>query len=578
MHPLPITQWLGRYTRESFGSDVVAGVITATLLIPQAMAYSQLAGLPPQIGLYASMLPPVLYALFGSSTTLAVGPVAVASIMVAAALGSIWTPGSPEYVAGAFILSFLVGGLLLLMGLVRLGVVANFLSHPVLSGFTNAAALVILVSQLEPLLGTGDLTWQRLGELAAGIHLPTAAVGVGAVLVLVLVARYGARWLAALGVAPRLRGLLTRLTPLLLVAGGTAAVWAFDLHARAGVAVVGEIPAGLPALTLPAFDLEIWTRLFGAAVAIALVSFVESLSIAKVLAARRREKIDANQELVGLGVANLGAALTSGSPVCGGFSRSVVNFEAGARTQVAAIVTASLIALAALFFTPLLFHLPVAILAAIVVVSVTSLFDLRTLTLCWRYNPADAVALLATFVAVLVAGIEVGIALGVVLSLLLFLWRTSQPHMAVVGRVGRTEHFRNVERHRVTTYPGILAVRVDESLYFANTQALEQRLLNAVAERPEVEHLLLICNAVNLIDTSALETLEDLIEELRNAGVTLHLAEVKGPVRDRLERTDLLDKLAPGRVFLSTHEAIEALSGRTPPSGTEQPPRRRESQ
>jgi len=553
----------------TLASDVVAGIITATLLIPQAMAYSQLAGLPPEIGLYASMAPPVLYALVGSSRTMAVGPVAVASLMLAAALSALWPAGSPDYIAGAVLMALLVGLLLLLMGLARLGVVANFLSHPVLSGFTNAAALVIVVSQLKHLMGLAvpqGGPFQTLVQLAGAVRSanpPTALLAGLAVLLLLVVMRRGAGWLRRLNVGEVRSDIVVRVFPLLLVVASTALVgW---LGADSGIAVVGSIPRGLPSLTVPSLDPELWLRLAGAAAAIALVSFVESLSIARVLAARRRQKVDANRELVGLGLANLGAAFTGASPVCGGFSRSVVNFEAGARTQFAGVVTAVVIALTAVFFTPLFFYLPVAVLAAIVVVSVAGLLDLHTLRLCWRYNRADAAALVGTFVVVLTYGMEAGIASGVVLSSALFLWRTSRPHAAIVGRVGDSEHFRNVDRHEVTTYSGVMAIRVDESLYFANSQALEDLLLNTVADRQDVRHVVLICSAVNFIDTSALETLENLIGELRNAGVTLHLAEVKGPVMDALQRVQLLARLAPGQVFLSTHQALTTLTTPTNP-------------
>lgn len=563
------------YIRSDFPSDLIAGVITATLLVPQAMAYSQLAGLPPQIGLYASMAPPLLYALVGSSRTMAVGPVAVASLMLAAALGARWPAGSPEYIAGAVVVAGLVGILLTIMSLARLGVVANFLSHPVLSGFTNAAALVILVSQLPSLVGL-SVPRGEVHEVLAGIvanlaqaHIATAALAAAAVTLLLVVSRRGGRVLAAMGIPERRADVLVRIFPLVLVAATTWLVG--RLLTDSGIAVAGDIPQGLPPLALPPLQLDVWLDLSGAAVAIALVSFVESLSIARVLAARRRQKVNANRELMGLGVANLGAAFTGASPVCGGFSRSVVNFEAGARTQVAGIVTATMIAFTALFLTPWFYHLPEAVLAAIVVVSIIGLFDLHTLRLCWRYNRADALALAATFLAVLAEGMEAGLLVGVALSAGLFLWRTSRPHAAVVGRVDDTEHFRNVERHAVTTYPGLLAIRVDESLYYANTQALEELLLNSVADRPDVRHVVLICSAVNVIDTSALETLENLAEELRAAGTTLHLAEVKGPVMDGLNRVSLLDKLSPGRVFLSTHEAVRTLVEGMESAGEERP-------
>lgn len=555
-----------RYDRDDLVSDLIAGSITATLLIPQAMAYSQLAGLPPEIGLYASMLPPVMYALVGSSRTLAVGPVAVASLMLAASLGKFWPVGSAEYVAGACIVAAMVGLILTFMGIARLGVVANFLSHPVLSGFTNAAALVIVLSQLKHLLGIqlahGNVreTLQGLFDVWPDTNGVTLSIGVVAVLVLIAAGRFGENALRALRVPDPGRGMLIRLVPLLLVVGGTLVAATFEFSQARAVAVTGVVPAGLPEFKVPELSFERWARLFGASLAIALVGFVESLSIAKVLAARRRENIDPDRELIGLGMANLGGALTGASPVCGGFSRSAVNFEAGARSQVAALVCATFIALTALFFTPLLFHLPTSVLAAIVIVSVVGLIDLHTLRLCWQYDRADAMAWVATFVTVLGVGMEAGIAVGVGLSTLLHLWRTSRPHIAIVGRLGNSEHFRNIERYEVTTYPGILAIRIDESLYFANAHSLEARLLNAVAEQPDVGHLVLICNAVNGVDTSALETLEKIVAEMREAGVTVHLAEVKGPVMDRLGRSEFLEQLAPGRVFVSAHDAINELT------------------
>ncbi|NQV79581.1 MAG: STAS domain-containing protein, partial [Alphaproteobacteria bacterium] len=272
-------------------------------------------------------------------------------------------------------------------------------------------------------------------------------------------------------------------------------------------------------------------------------------------------KIDANQELLALGAANIAASVTGGYPVAGGFGRSGVNFAAGANTPLASIITAVLMALTLLFLTPLFYYLPRTALAAIIIVAVLNLIDIRTFRDAWRYNKADAVSLAATFVSVLVAGVEAGIVFGLAVSLALYLWRTSRPHIAVVGRVGETEHFRNVLRHSVKTVPGVLAIRVDESLYFANASYLEDHLLSAVADDKTIEHVVLICSAVNFIDASALDTLENMIVELRDAGVTLHLAEVKGPVTDKLQRTAFLEHLKPGSLYLSTHDALRALTG-----------------
>jgi len=564
---VPALGWLRRYDRAALPADLIAGAITAIMLVPQAMAYAQLAGLPPEVGLYASIAPLVLYALFGSSRTMAVGPVAVASLMVANALSGVAAPGSEEYVGAALVLAATVGGMLTLMGLLRLGVLANFLSHSVLAGFTTAAAILIALSQAKYLLGIPVPRGLRLDETIVTIlgglpaaDLATAVVAAAAVALLVVWRGPLKRALVRLGVPEGAAGLAAKAGPLVAVAAFTAGATALRL-AEGGVAVVGTIPQGLPGVALPEGELALWRELVGSAALIAAVAFVESVSIARVLASRRRQKVDANQELVGLGLANLGASLTGGQPVAGGFARSAVNFDAGARTQLAAVTSAALVALAVVAFTPLLHDLPQAVLAAIIVVSIASLIDLHAFAAAWRYDKADFAAMAATAAGVLFAGVEAGIVLGIAVSLVLFLWRTSRPHIAVVGRVGDTEHFRNVTRHKVRTLPHVHALRIDESLYFANASALETHILNAVADDPQIRHVLLIASAVNQIDASALDSLERLTDELRAAGVTLHLAEVKGPVMDRLQRTDFLERLEPGRVFLSTHDAFVALEG-----------------
>jgi SulP family sulfate permease len=303
----------------------------------------------------------------------------------------------------------------------------------------------------------------------------------------------------------------------------------------------------------------LWQLLLPTALAISFVGYMESISVAKSLASKRRQKVDANQELVALGTANLGATLTGGYPVTGGFSRSVVNFAAGANTGLASIITAGLVAVTVIFLTPLFYFLPRAVLAAIIMVAVFGLIDVATLKHVWRYNKADAASLLITFLAVLSVGVEAGIVVGVVATILLFLWRTNRPHVAIVGRLRDTETYRNVRRHQVKTCPHVIAMRIDESLYFANTKFLEDKVLCAIADRPEVKHLVLIGIAVNFIDASALETLELLIDELRDAGVQLHLAEIKGPVMDRLKAIGFVDKIGANHIYLSTHEAMQAL-------------------
>ncbi|HSN77652.1 MAG TPA: solute carrier family 26 protein [Anaerolineae bacterium] len=564
---VPSLLWLRHYQRADLPGDVMAGLIVAIMLVPQGMAYAILAGLPPQVGLYASILPLIVYGLLGTSRALAVGPVAIVSLLVASAIGPLAGGDSALALQLALTLALLAGVIQVGMGLLRLGFLVNFLSHPVLSGFTSAAAIVIGFSQVKTLLGvklpSSDgffqsvaLTLERLGETQP----VTLAIGLLSIALLFYFRGGLGKHLRRLGLPNQWVTIATKSGPLMVAALGTLLVAAFDLHERAGVAIVGDVPAGLPPLSVPSFAPDVLTALLPAALTISLVGYMESISVAKALASKRRQKVDADQELVALGAANLAAAFSSGYPVTGGFSRSSVNFSAGANSGLASIITAGLIALTVLLLTPTFYYLPNTVLAAIIIVAVIGLIDLHTLRHVWRYNKADAASLLVTFAAVLALGVDAGILVGVAASIALYLWRTSRPHMAVVGRVGDSEHFRNVQRHDVQTCPHVVAVRVDESLYFANTAYLESRLLGMVAERPEVRHLLLICSAVNFIDASALETLEAMLHELRDAGADLWLAEVKGPVMDRLLAIGFIDKLGHDHVFLSTHQAMNALS------------------
>ena len=563
-HYLPILDWLGNYRKSDLSGDLIAGLIVTIMLVPQGMAYAMLAGLPPQVGLYASVLPLILYAMFGSSRTLAVGPVAMVSLMTASALAGL--SGSDNQMAGALILALASGLMLFVMGVARLGFLANFLSHPVISGFTSAAALIIGFSQLKHLLGMEIPRSHLLTDIvgfvireAESANIVTVALSVGLVALLLLWRGPLGALLRRAGMNPAWVGPLTKTGPLAVVILGAGLVWLFRLDVNAGVKIVGEIPAGLPTLNWQGIDLTMAQDLLPAAGLIALVGFVESVSVAKALASKRRQKIDADQELRALGVANIGAAFSGGYPVTGGFSRSMVNFTAGANTGLAAIVTAILIAFTLAFLTPLFHYLPKAALAAIIVAAVSGLVDFRSLFRIWRYNGLDGLSQLATFAAVLALGIENGIMLGAALSIAFYLWRTSRPHMAIVGRVGETEHFRNILRHDVKTLPHVLALRVDENLYFANTRFLEDRLLAAVADQPRIKHLVLICSAINFIDASALEVLERMDEELAHAGVTMHLAEIKGPVMDRLKISGFVEKIGLHRIHLSTHEAMKKL-------------------
>jgi SulP family sulfate permease len=561
---LPVLQWGHAYNRDTFLSDGLAALIVTLMLIPQSLAYAMLAGLPPEVGLYASVAPLLLYAVFGTSRVLAVGPVAVVSLMTAAAIGQHAVAGTPEYWAVAITLAFLSGLLLLVMGLLRLGFLANFLSHPVISGFISASGILIAASQLKTLMDVkaeGQNFVElglSLGSQADQTHALTLFIGVLTVAFLFWVRRGLKPLLMRIGMKSRAADVAAKTGPVAAIAVTTLLTWALDWQAQ-GVKIVGAVPQGLPPFTLPLWDMALWQQLLVPALLISVVGFVESVSVGQTLAAKRRQRIDPDQELVALGSSNLSAAFTGGFPVTGGFARSVVNFDAGAQTPAAGVFTALGITLVSLFLTPALYYLPQATLAATIVVAVLSLVDFSIMRKTWHYAKSDFLAVLVTLVSTLAAGVETGLVAGVGVSLALYLYRTSRPHMAEVGLVAGTEHFRNVKRHTVQVSPRVLSLRVDESLYFANSRALEDRINNAVASRPGLEHVVLQCSAINDIDASALESLEAIDLRLRGAGLRLHLSEVKGPVMDRLKNTEFLHGLS-GRVFLTHFQAIHELS------------------
>lgn len=562
---LPIFNWLPHYHKRLLGADLLAGLIVTIMVIPQSLAYALLAGLPAVVGLYASILPQLLYTLMGTSRTLAVGPVAIIALMTGAALSSVATPGSPEYLQAALVLSLLSGALLVAMGAMKMGFFSNFLSHPVISGFLTASGILIAVSQLGSLLGvasSGFTLVERLMTLLPNLstYNPyTMTIGGGTLLFLVLMRRFGKKSLIKLGLPATLADLITKAGPVFAVIITTLATWYWQLAYNEGVAVVGTIPSGLPALSFPWSDVSLWRALLIPAMLISLVGFVESVSMGQMLAAKRRQRISPNQELIGLGAANLAAGFTSGMPVTGGLSRTVINYDAGAQTPAAGAFAALGIALVTMAFTGWLYYLPIATLAATITVSILTLVDIPMLRQTWRYSRSDFAAMAVTILLTLVEGIEAGIIGGVTLSIALFLYRTSRPHSALVGRVPDTEHFRNVERHDVETVSNAALLRIDESLYFANARYLEDTVYNLVASRPELEHVVLICSAVNLIDASALESLDAINARLKDSDVKLHLSEVKGPVMDQLKKSDFLEALT-GRVFLSTYAAWREFS------------------
>ena len=560
---LPALEWLGAYQRADALSDGMAALIVTVMLIPQSLAYAMLAGLPAEVGLYASMLPLLGYALFGSSRTLAVGPVAVASLMTAAAVSKVAESGTDQYLAAAVILALLSGVMLSAMALLRLGWIANLLSHPVIAGFITASGILIAASQIKHILGVsagGHTLVEIFSSLAPQLiatHVPTLLIGLGALAFLFWSRKKLRPLLQKLNLPTLAVDLLSRAGPALAVIVSTIVVARLGLDQQ-GVRVVGNVPAGLPALGLPQFDAGLWKALLVPAFLISLIGFVESVSVAQTLAARRRQQINPNHELAGLGAANIGSAISGGFPVTGGFARSVVNFDAGAATPMAGIFTAIAIGLTTLFLTGWFTFLPNATLAATIIVAVLSLVDFGIIRRTWRYSRIDFSAMVLTMLGVFTIGVEAGVVMGVAASLLLFLWRTSSPHIAVVGQVPGTEHFRNVNRHQVITSPTVLSVRVDESLYFANARFLEDSVYKSALQHPTTRHVVLQCSAVNLIDASALESLEALSQRLQNAGVTLHLSEVKGPVMDALKKVDFAEHLS-GNIYLSHYSALVDL-------------------
>ena len=560
---LPILEWGRGYGGVTLTNDLVAAAIVTIMLIPQSLAYAMLAGLPPEIGLYASILPIIAYALFGTSRALAVGPVAVISLMTLSAASAVAAPGSAEFIAATLVLALLSGLILIVMGVLRLGFLANLLSHPVVSGFITASGIIIATSQLKSLLGikaSGEAMPElvtTLIENAKDTNPYTLAIGVIATGFLFWVRKGLKPMLVGFGLAARPADLVAKAGPIVAVALSILAVIAFDLEAK-GVKVVGDIPQSLPPFTVPLFDAELWQRLAIPALLLSIIGFVESVSVAQTLAAKKRQRIVPDQELIGLGAANVAAAFSGGYPVTGGFARSVVNFDAGAETPAAGAFTAVGILLAALFLTPLLASLPIATLAGTIIVAVLSLVDFKTPRAIWHYSKADFAAMAATIAVTLLIGVEPGVMAGVGLSLALFLWRASRPHAAIVGRVPETEHFRNVKRHKVFTDPRILTIRIDESLTYLNARWLEEFVLEEIAAHPKLKHLILMASAVNAIDASALESIEAINHRMADAGVCLHLSEVKGPVMDALERAHLLHELT-GRVWLSQNEAFEAV-------------------
>jgi sulfate permease, SulP family len=559
----PILEWAPKYSSQTLVNDLVVAVIVSIMLIPQSLAYAQLAGLPPEIGLYASMAPLILYAIFGTSRSLSVGPVAVTSLMTLAAVAPIAAQGTPEYLAAALTLAFITGLILVILGFLKLGFLTNFISFPVMSGLGTAVGIQIAAGQLTPVLGIPSGGGTFLAQIislvknAGQINVYTAVIGLPVVVFLLLVRKNLASLLTKAGMGKGHAGIIAKMGPVIAIIITILCVAGFGLDNQ-GVKIVGTVPSGLPGFAFPPFDLALWSQLATPAVLIAIIGYVASISVAQTLAAKKRQHVDPNQELIALGVANIGASFSGGFPVAGGFSRSIVNFEAGAETPAAGAFTAIGIALVALFLTPLLYFLPSATLGATIFVAVLSMVNFKVVKLTYAYSPTDAIAMALTIILTLTLGVIVGLIAGIGISLMMYLYRTSRPHVAIVGQVPGTQHFRNIERHEVVASAQVVSMRIDESLFFPNVKFLETKVSEVVAENREIRHFILNCSAVNSIDASGLESLKTINQRLKDAGIAFHLSEVKGPVMDGLKKTKFFQEMKE-RIHFTQYDAVFSI-------------------
>lgn len=559
---LPAWQWLKHYNTVTLKSDLLASLIVIAMLVPQGMAYAMLAGLPPVMGLYASVLPMIIYAFFGSSPTLSIGPVAIISMMTFATLNPLFEVGSPVYIQAACLLALMVGVISLLLGMLRFGFLIQLISHPVIKSFIIASALLIALGQLKFLFNV-PLQANNIPEFVLSVfeyiglmHWESLIFGIASILFLVFMPKFFN--LEAVKQRLGASGFIIKSLPLVLVVVSIALVYFFNLQ-QVGIKTVGEIPSGFPALSMPFWNLELVLQLLPGAAMIAMISFVESLSIAQATALQQRSQLNSNQELIALGAANIGAGLSSAFPVTGSLSRTVVNADAGAKTSMAGVLSALFIVLVSLYFTGFFRDLPLTVLAATIIVSIWKLVELKPFIDTWRYSKADGLAMWITFFGVLFIDISTGLIIGIVSTFILLLWRISRPHIAEIGLVEGTQHFRNIQRHQVITSAKVLSIRIDEDLTFLNSNTLKGFLINAVSQKPELEHVVINGSSISAIDLSALEMLEDLDNELRKLNIQLHFSEVKGPVMDKLQRSKLLNHLS-GKIFLTHYQAIRELS------------------
>ncbi|WP_180170072.1 SulP family inorganic anion transporter [Acinetobacter sp. YH12027] len=562
LQKFPAWQWLQHYSTVKFKSDVLASLIVIAMLVPQGMAYSMLAGLPPIMGLYASILPMIVYALIGGSSTLSIGPVAIISMMTFATLNPLFEVGSPVYIEAATLLALMVGLISLLLGVLRFGFLIQLISHPVIKSFIIASALLIALGQFKFLVDV-PLKANNIPEFVLSLweylsltHFASLIFGVLAILFLIYVPKI----LATQSIQSRFgsTAFLSKALPLILVVISIVSVMLFDLQ-NVGIKTVGEIPSGFPPLSFPHWNWELVQTLLPGATMIAMISFVESLSIAQATALQQRSQLNSNQELIALGLANLSAGVSSAFPVTGSLSRTVVNADAGAKTPMAGVLSSLLIIVVSLYFTGFFQDLPLVILAATIIVSIWKLVDFKPFVDTWRYSKADGIAMWVTFFGVVCIDISTGLIIGIISTFILLLWRISRPHIAVIGLVEGTQHFRNVQRHHVYTAPHILSLRIDENISFLNANTLKGFLINEVSQNIDLEHVVINCSSVSSIDLSALEMLEELNAELSKLDIRLHFSEVKGPVMDKLQHSKLLTHLS-GQIFLTHYQAMTELA------------------
>lgn len=549
----PFLDWISKYQRSDFNGDLIAGLTVGVMLIPQGMAYSMLAGLPPIYGLYASTLPLIVYALFGTSRQLAVGPVAMVALLISSGVGALAELGSAEFISLAILLALMVGVIQFSMGVFRLGFIVNFLSHPVIAGFTSAAALIIGFSQLKHLLGMNiprgkvHETLFNVFQNLDAINFPSLAIGVGAIVILLVVKK----------VNRKIPG------PLLVVVFGILAVYGLDLASK-GVKIVKEVPSGLPDFGVPTWDFEALKALIPTALTISFVGFMESIAVAKAIQAKHKNyEVVSNQELIGLGLANIVGSFFKAFPVTGGFSRTAVNDQAGAKTGLASVISAVLIIITLLFLTPYFYYLPNAVLAAIIMVAVFGLIDFKEAKHLWQIDKRDFILFMVTAIGTLALGIEEGILIGATLSIFVVIFQVSNPHIAELGKVPGTEQFRNVNRFEdLIQDKEILIVRFDAQLYFANLGYFKDKLQLMEAKKPNLKYVILDAKAISNLDSSAVHALHDLIEDYNRRGIKLYIANAIGPVRDILQKAHIVEALGAHRFHMRVIEAVDHIKQR----------------